>query len=206
MGGMTVGISQSSGVDTLRCISCTHGSVTMLGESMCQLMIWNMMETFTNPGSCSSIFKMSITRLPADTFVHKNSSVMLGKVWGPRNDEIPFKDRIFKYRKRPSRRPEGSSKVCSRWLPARIVKERSVGMGSRRCSAIWSKLGEPFMQTVNVTSREAWGMIETTSRGVERMTSRGTDLDLSSYASSFDEEPPALHHNRGKESNTVRHC
>ena len=113
MSGMTVGISQSSGVDTLRYISCMHGSVTMLGDSMCQLIIWNTMETFTNPGSCSSAFKMSITRLPADTFVHKNSSVMLGKVWGPWNDEIPFKDRIFKYRKRPSRRPEGSSKVCS---------------------------------------------------------------------------------------------
>ena len=49
-------------------------------------------------------------------------------------------------------------------------------------------------------------MIEVTRRGEDRVTLKGTGLDRSRYASSSDNEPPALHHNRGEESNIVRHC
>ena len=56
------------------------------------------------------------------------------------------------------------------------------------------------------TSRKVWGTTETTECEEDRMTSTGTDLDRSRYASSSDEEPSALRHSRGKESNVVRHC
>ena len=58
---------------------------------------------------------------------------------------------------------------------------------------------------VNVTRREVWGMIKTTDCGEDKVTSRGAGFDLSRYASSFDEEPLGLHHNRGEESSTDRH-
>ena len=49
-------------------------------------------------------------------------------------------------------------------------------------------------------------MIEVTRRGEDRVTLKGTGLDRSRYASSSDNEPPALNHNRGEESSIVRHC
>ena len=132
---------------------------------------------------------------------------MLEKVWGPRTDEIPLKRNFSKCRKKPSRRPEGSSKVCSWNVLVVISKERNAGMGSRKCPAIWSKPGESSTEMAKVTSREAWGTIEVTSSGEDRLTWTGTDLNRSRYASSTDdEEPPALRRSRGKESNVVRHC
>ena len=79
-------------------------------------------------------------------------------------------------------------------------------MGLHRCFASSLKQDGRTTEIVNATSREVWGMIEATGYGGDKVTSRGTGLDRSKYASSSNEEPPALHHNWGKENNTVRHC
>ena len=131
---------------------------------------------------------------------------MWGKVWDPRNDEIPLKHNSFKWRKRHSRRPKGRSKA-DRWRFLLMnPKERNVGMGWRRCSAIKLKSGQSSTQMAKVASRKVWGMIETIDCGEDRLTSMGTDPDRSRYAPSSDEEPPAFRHSRGKESSIVRQC
>ena len=140
MGGMNAKPKNMLAVDADRHISCTHGSVTMSGEwiSVYQLSR-KTTETFTSPGSCPNVSKRAIDDLWGDGLVCKSSSVIWGKVWGPWNDDIPFKDNFLKFEKGPSRRPGGSSKVCSWWFVVRISKDSSVGMGSHRCPAISSK-------------------------------------------------------------------
>ena len=82
----------------------------------------------------------------------------------------------------------------------------NVGMEWRRCFPTWLKLDLSANWTVKPINREVWGMINSTNSGEERLASMGVDLDRSMYAWISDEEPPALRHSRGKESNIIRQC
>ena len=62
MGGMDGDLFDSSTVDASRCISRTHESVVILDEwDSAYQLAWNIAETFTNPGSCSNIFRRSVS-------------------------------------------------------------------------------------------------------------------------------------------------
>ena len=125
-----------------RYISCMDGSVMILVELSGRQLDWNRMETFSSPGDCSSTFRRSMVISPRSGLVCTDSSVMWGKVWDPRNDEIPLKHNLFKFRKRHSRRPKGRPGV-DKWLVLwTISKECNVGMGLCRCCAIRLKSGE----------------------------------------------------------------